>query len=59
MPSIYAPLDNKKEKYQSPMIEGEGKIDIQPIEILIDYGASHIHINANIVGRFHLQRSEH
>jgi hypothetical protein len=27
MPRIYASLDNKKEEYQSPMIEVEGKID--------------------------------
>jgi predicted aspartyl protease len=41
------------------MIEVEGKIDNQPIEILIDSGASHSCINANIVERFHLQRSKH
>jgi hypothetical protein len=37
MPRIYAALDNKQEEYQSPMIEVEGKIDNQPIAILIDY----------------------
>jgi hypothetical protein len=31
MPRIYASLDNKKTRYQSPMIEVEGKIDNQPI----------------------------
>ena len=41
------------------MIEVEGKIDNQPIEILIDYGDSHSYINANIVEIFHLQRSKH
>jgi hypothetical protein len=41
MPRIYAALDNKKTKYQSPMIEVEGKIDNQLIYILIDYGAIH------------------
>jgi predicted aspartyl protease len=41
------------------MIEVEGKIDNQPIEILIDYGASHSYINSNIVEIFHLQRSKH
>ena len=41
------------------MIEVEGKIDNQPIVILIDYGASHSYINSNIVERFHLQRSNH
>jgi hypothetical protein len=37
----------------------EGKIDNQPITILIDYEASHSYINANIVERFYLQRSKH
>jgi hypothetical protein len=41
------------------MIEVEGKIDNQPIEILIDYGASHSYINSNIVEIFHLQSSKH
>jgi hypothetical protein len=59
MPRIYAALDNKQEKYQSPMIEVEGKIDNHPIAILIDYGASHSYINSNIVEIFHLQRSKH
>jgi hypothetical protein len=27
MPRIYAVLENKQEKYRSPMIEVEGKID--------------------------------
>ena len=54
MPRIYASLDNNQEGYQSPMIEMKGKIDNHPIEILIDYGARHSYINANIVERFHL-----
>ena len=58
MPRIYAALDNKQAEYQSPIIEVEGKIDHQPIEILIDSGASHSYINSNIVERFHLQRSK-
>jgi len=58
MPRIYVALDNKQEKYQSSMIEVEGKIDKQPIKILIDYGASHSYINSNIVEIFHLQRSK-
>jgi hypothetical protein len=49
MPRIYATLENKQAKYQSPMIEVEGKIDSQPIVILIDYGASHSYIKSNIV----------
>jgi hypothetical protein len=41
------------------MIEVEGKINNDPMTILIDYGASHSYINDNIVERFHLQRSKH
>ena len=37
----------------------EGKIDNQPIEILIDSRASHSYINSNIVERKHLQSSKH
>jgi hypothetical protein len=59
MPRIYAALDNKQEEYQSPMIEVEGKIDNQPITILIDYGASHSYIDPNLVEIFHLQRRKH
>jgi predicted aspartyl protease len=59
MPRIYVALDNKQAKYQSPMIEVEGKINNDSIVILIDSGASHSYINANIVERFHLQRSKH
>jgi hypothetical protein len=54
MPRIYAALDKKQDKYQSPMIEVEGKINNEPIKNLIDSGASHSYINANIVERFHL-----
>jgi predicted aspartyl protease len=59
MPRIYASLDNKEDKYQSPMIEVEGKINSEPISNLIDSGASHSYINANIVERIHLQISKH
>ena len=55
MPRIYASLENKQTKYQSPMIEVEGKIHNQSIEILIDYGAIHSCINSYIVEIFHLQ----
>jgi predicted aspartyl protease len=41
------------------MIEVEEKIDNHPITILIDYGASHTYINANIVEKFQFQRSKH
>jgi hypothetical protein len=40
------------------MIEVEGKIDNQPISILIDSGAIHSYINSNIIKIFHLQRSK-
>jgi hypothetical protein len=59
MSRIYATLDNKQAEYQSPMIEVEGKIDNQPIIILIDFGASHSYKNSNIVEIFNLQRSKH
>ena len=59
IPRIYAALEKKQVKYQSPMIEVEGKIDNHPIAILIDYGASHSYIKYNIVESFHLQRSKH
>ena len=41
------------------MIEVEGKVNNETIEILIDSGASHNYINANIAKIFHLQRSKH
>jgi hypothetical protein len=56
---IYAALDNKQVENQSSMIEVEGKIDNDPLKILIESGASHSYINANIVEIFHLQRSKH
>ena len=59
MPRIYTALDNNQAKYQSPMIEVEGKIDNQPVAILIDFGASHSYINSKIVEIFHLKRSKH
>jgi hypothetical protein len=36
VPNIYAALDNNKDEFQSHMIEVEGKINNQPISILID-----------------------
>jgi hypothetical protein len=41
------------------VIEVEGKIDNQPITILIDSRSIHSYINSNIVEIFHLQRSKH
>jgi hypothetical protein len=59
MPRIYETLDNKQEKYQSPMIEVEGKIDNQPTTILIDSKAIHSYMNSKIVEIFDLQRIKH
>jgi hypothetical protein len=58
MPRIYASLDNKQVEFQSHMIEVEGKINDQPISILIDSGASHSYIDPKLVERFHLTRSK-
>jgi hypothetical protein len=41
-------------EYQSPMIEVEGKINNDPIAILIDSGASHSFIRSNFIEIFHL-----
>jgi hypothetical protein len=41
------------------MIEVEGKINNEPIEILIESGAIHSYINSIIIERFHLQISKH
>ena len=40
------------------MIEVEGKINDQPISILIDSGASHSYLDPKIVERFQLSRSK-
>jgi hypothetical protein len=55
MQRIYAALDNNQVEYQYHMIEVEGKIENQPIKILIYSIASHSYINSNIVERFNLQ----
>jgi len=57
VPKIYATLDKKKVKFQSNMIEVEGKINNHPIAILIDSGASHSYLNPKMVERFHFPRS--
>ena len=41
------------------MIEIEGKINDQPIAILIDLGASHSYIASNLVERFKLKKRKH
>jgi len=56
MPRIFAALDNKQAEFWSHMIEVEGKINDQPIVILIDSRAIHGYIHPNLVERFHLKR---
>jgi hypothetical protein len=58
VPRIYAALDNKQVEFQSHMIEVEGKINDQPIVILIDSGASHSYLDPKMVERFQLPRSK-
>ena len=59
IPRIYAALDNRQTDYQSHIIEIEGKIDNQPIVILIDFGASHSYIDPKSVERFKSKRCKH
>jgi hypothetical protein len=55
---IYADLYDRQEKYQSKMIEVEGKIINHPVAILIDSGASHCYIDHKIVDSLHLEKSK-
>jgi predicted aspartyl protease len=57
VPRIYVALDNKHVGFQSHMIKVEGKINDQPITILIDSGASHSYLNPKMVERYHFLRS--
>jgi hypothetical protein len=59
MPRIYVALDNKKEEFQSHMIEVEGMIDNRPLVILIDSGASHSYVDPRVVESLHLTKIEH
>jgi hypothetical protein len=56
IPRIYVVLVNKQVEFQSHMIEVEGKINIQPISILIDSGASHSYLDPKMVEIFQLSR---
>ena len=56
MPRIYVALDNKQAEFQFDMIEVEGKINDQPIAILIDSGASHSYLDPEMAERFHIPR---
>jgi hypothetical protein len=57
--AIYVALDNRKEDYQIHMIKVEGKIDNQPILVLIDSRASHSYIDPKLVGIFKLNNCKH
>jgi hypothetical protein len=59
VPRIYVALNNKKEKYQSHMIQVEGMINNQTIAILIDSRASHSYIDPKMVEIFHFPRRKH
>jgi hypothetical protein len=59
VPRIYVALDNKKDEFQSHMIEVEGMIKNQTISILIYSGASHSYIDPKMVERFHFPRRKH
>jgi hypothetical protein len=58
VPRIYVALDNKQVEFQSHMIDVEGKINYQPIVILIYSRASHSYLDPKMVERFHLPRSK-
>jgi hypothetical protein len=53
---IYIALDNNQTKFYSHMIEVEGKINDQPIVVLIDSVASHNYLDLKTVERFHFPR---
>jgi hypothetical protein len=58
MGSIYEYLDDRQAKYQSNMIEVEGKIINQLVAILIDSGGSHCYIDPKIVDILYLEKSK-
>jgi len=59
VPRVYASLDNWQANYQPHMIGVEGKIDNNPIVILIDSISSHIYIDLNMLERFKLNICKH
>ena len=59
VPRIYAVLKNKQDEFQSHMIEVEGKINDQPIAILIYSGAIHSYIDPKMVEKLNLPRIKH
>ena len=59
IPRIYAALDNKKDEFQSHMIEVEGIINNHAFTILIDLGSSHSYIDPRVVESLQLLRRKH
>jgi len=59
VPRIYSSQVNKKEEYQSHIIEVEGMINNQTLAISIDSGASHSYIDPKMVESLQLPRSKH
>jgi len=49
MPKINAALENRQADHQTSMVEIEGTINIRPISILIDIGASLSYVSPSIV----------
>ena len=49
MPRINTALENMQADYQTSMVEVEGKLNLTPISILIDPGASLSYISPNLV----------
>jgi hypothetical protein len=50
-------LEDRQEDHQSHMIEVEGNIINQLVDILIDLGESHSYIDPKLVDKFHLMKS--
>ena len=48
MPRINAALENRKEDYETSMVEVEGKLNQTPISILIDLGDSLSYISPHL-----------
>ena len=58
MGKIYAAIEDRQAKYQSNIIEVEGKIINQLIVILIVSGKNRCYIDPKIVDRLHLEKSK-
>jgi predicted aspartyl protease len=56
MGKIHAALNDRKEEYQSNIIEIEGNIINHHVSILIDSGAIHCYIDPKLVDRVHLEK---